>query len=49
MLVLYNIGNFSVYIAKPDDIRLCRYWEEWDMLLDLEKLLGYVDLNLQRR
>ena len=48
MLVLYNIGIFSIDIAKPDDIRLYGYWEEWDVLLDLEKLLGCVSLNLQR-
>ena len=28
MLVLYNIGNFSGDVAKPDDIGLYRYWEE---------------------
>ena len=45
MLVLYNIGNFSADVAKPDDIRLCRYWKEREVLLDLEKLLGYISLN----
>ena len=48
MLVLYNIGNFSVDIAKSDDIGLCGCWKEWEVLLDLEKLLGCVGLNLQR-
>ena len=46
MLVLYNIGNFSVDVAKPDDIGLYRCWKEWDVLLDLEILLGCVGLDL---
>ena len=49
MLVLYNIGNFSTDVAKPDDIRLCGYWEEWDVLLDLEKLLGCVGFEFVER
>ena len=46
MLVLYNIGSFSVDLVKPDDIGLCRCWKEWDVLLDLETLLGCIGLDL---